>query len=466
MHGPVRVPQAAGVGPAKVTVSFEAWKDGHIAASERQLSVVAPPSDLQYQAVSPRLRQTLVHPDQSGFMVGLCYSADGRLVLAGQSFSGVVQVWDAASGRQQKSIETGPRGLSIFDYFQLSPEGRFLYVNHGKGNIRVIRGKEKILYHYDFSGSVRSWDIATGKPHRPFQLPPQRGVHDMQLSPDGSRLLTGETLSGDYEPAKPKRFTTLWDTQKALPCATFPDKTVFTFTFSPDSKTILTSAVNDKGETTDFLLLDAVSGKIQRTIAFDHKHRKTFYRAFSPDGKQMAWDVRDAATEDHWLKLWDIASGREIASFEGEKNATFRQPVFSPDGRMLAAITMLGKATKLYLIDARKQKLVKIVSLGATNPRNRRPVFSPDSKWVAIVSQAFPANRSIHFLKAEELPQPRILIFEAATGELRETIVAPPGIPMSVCFSPDGKTLASGGDGRVLLWDMTTPAGARSQNRH
>jgi WD40 repeat protein len=62
-------------------------------------------------------------------------------------------------------------------------------------------------------------------------------------------------------------------------------------------------------------------------------------------------------------------------------------------------------------------------------------------------------------------PQPRILLIEAATGEVRETIVAPVGIAVSLCFSPDGKTLASGGDGRVLLWDMTKSPGARSQPR-
>lgn len=464
MHGPVRVPQAAGVGPAKVTVSFEAWKEGHVAASERQLSVVTPPVGLQYQEVSARLRQTLVHPDQSGLMVGLCYSADGRLVLAGHPSSGVVEVWDAVSGRQQKSIETGPRGLALAEYFQLSPEGRFLYVNHDTTRRRLIRGKAKVLYHFDCSGSLRSWDIATGKPHRDFQLAPQRGVLAIQLSPDGSRLLSSGSISGDYEPGKSKRFTTLWDTEKGLPCATFPDKAVFAFTFSPDSKTILTNAVNDKRETTALLLLDAASGKIRRSIAVEHEHRKATYRAFSPDGKQIACDVKDAASGEHCLKLWDVASGREITSFEVEKKTRYLQPIFSPDGHKLAITTLLENEKKLYLIDTKQQKIVKILSLGETHVRSL-PVFSPDGKWVAMISQALPRNRSLYFLKAEELPQPRILLMEAATGEVRETIIAPPGIALSVCFSPDGKTLASGGDGRVLLWDMTTPPGARSQPR-
>jgi hypothetical protein len=39
-HGPVRVPAEAKLGKVKVTFSFDAWKEGHVAASTWEYTVV------------------------------------------------------------------------------------------------------------------------------------------------------------------------------------------------------------------------------------------------------------------------------------------------------------------------------------------------------------------------------------------------------------------------------------------
>lgn len=170
----------------------------------------------------------------------------------------------------------------------------------------------------------------------------------------------------------------------------------------------------------------------------------------------------DTVREEHWLKCRDVASGREIASFASEKKDPLGLAVFSPDGRVAAFISSFGNRSKnkpkLYLIDAAKGKLIHIVPL-AEESTTRRPVFSPDGRWVAVLSQTNPTKKSVSQVNADDLPQPRILLIEAATGEVRETITALPAVAVSLCFSPDCKTLASGGDGRVLLWDMTGPPG-------
>ena len=43
----------------------------------------------------------------------------------------------------------------------------------------------------------------------------------------------------------------------------------------------------------------------------------------------------------------------------------------------------------------------------------------------------------------------------ATDGAIVRTLTPPRGIPVSLRFSPDGKTLAASGNGRVLLWDVS-----------
>jgi len=365
-----------------------------------------------------------------------------------------VQVWDAASGRQLNTIETGPGEISFYDYFDLSPDARSLYVLRSHIQSRNIKGKNRRILHVDFSGSVRVWDVETGKLRYDLQPAPGCGIVTTLLSPDGLTLLTRENISGDYEVGRWKGVYTLWDTQTGQRRGVLPENVRSSAAFSPDSQTIVTSDVNDKGEAVSLLFLDAASGKVRRTIPIDQEHRRASSHVVSRDGKRVACQFWNATTRESLLRCWDIASGRVTASSSDEKDF-FGQPVFSPDGRFLAATTLNEKEKKLHLIDATNGKLVNTVPLAGEGWRLRQPVFSPDSKWIAILSQTNPTKKHIYQAKPDDLPQPHILLIEAATGEVRETIIAPPAVAVSLCFSPDGKTLASGGDGRVLLWDMT-----------
>ena len=84
------------------------------------------------------------------------------------------------------------------------------------------------------------------------------------------------------------------------------------------------------------------------------------------------------------------------------------------------------------------------------------PIFSPEGRWLAIATQVLSDEPGGGDVDVQDLAQPRIHLIDVAAGEIRETLVSPQCFILSACFSPDGRTLATGAQGKVLLWDMTT----------
>ena len=156
------------------------------------------------------------------------------------------------------------------------------------------------------------------------------------------------------------------------------------------------------------------------------------------------------------LRFRDLDTGDVLATLPlEEKEPDVSALEFSPDGQTIAAVVSSASRSMLLLFDAARQKLVHTVVLADEKAINRTPAFSPDGRWLAAVTQIFPAeSERDREPSAEDVPQPRIHLVELASGIIRETLVARQGFTASLCFSPDGKTLASGGYGRVDLWDV------------
>ena len=94
-EGPVRVPENVGLGLARVTIRFDAWKAGNVAPSEHQVQVVRPRHRVILEEVSPRLKAELIHPDREAALAGIRFSPDGQRVIAGSYPKGIIQLWDA-----------------------------------------------------------------------------------------------------------------------------------------------------------------------------------------------------------------------------------------------------------------------------------------------------------------------------------------------------------------------------------
>jgi WD40 repeat protein len=408
------------------------------------------------EAVSSRLRQVLIHLNRRGAVRGVLYSPDGQRIIAGDYPGGVVQVWDAVSGKQLTSIETGYGYRSSSEYFFLSPDWKTVYVDREtrRKHVRIEKDGKKMI-RWDCAGEVRAWDLASGQLRRTYSHTPPRGIDRLTFSPDGSLFVTSEELSGESGGA-PNRSSTLWDTRTGN-YRLLPEGLGSLDHFSPDNGTLAIPALDENHRLTAIKLFDVKTAREKLSLAIPKEGISSGFMAFSPDGRLFIGEPRNYKTGEHWLKFWDAKTGRELASITGVKKDYFMWLAFSPDGRTLAT-TNLGETepAKVFLFDLPSGKLAKTILLGE-KASVRQPVFSPDGKWIALATQVFPPELRGRDPEPEDVPQPRIHLIDVAAGAVRETLVAPPGFTASLCFSPDGKTLASDGQGRVLLWDLTRP---------
>jgi WD40 repeat protein len=446
-----------------MSIAFDAWKGGHVAPTQHEIHVVAPQPGPKLEAVSPRLKGELIHPNRRSRLLGIRFSPDGKHIIAGDDPGGVVVVWDAATGQQRVAIETGRhlRG-NVETYFYLSPHWERMFVAREDRKVDRVEQNGKLLWRWKFSGDVRAWNLATGRLEKTFQQEPRRGIATMRLSPDGTKFITYDWLSGTY-PLKPDSAVSLWDVCTGRH-RTLPGKLHFYAGFSPDGKTVEVWDRDKDGYTHALKLIETSTGKEKVSIPIRDKNATAFGTAFSPSGRLMAgaytiyerpknWDKSRS-----WVKWWNTTTGHEVLSFATGADMVL-DGRFAPDGRTFAMIHHTGQKTQLLLFDVRTRQIVKSHFLPEVAKGSSlllfAPAFRPDGKWLALITQVVPKNGLFWEMDRRDLPQPRILLIEVAAGAISETLVAPQGLAYSACsFSPDGRTLATGGHGRVLLWDV------------
>lgn len=435
-----------------MTISLGAWKGGRVAPTVHEIAVVAPPPGPKLEPISTRLKRKLVHPNRKGNLHGLSYSPDGKRIISGDLPGGTVQVWDAENGRQLTKIEAGQGYRDTLDFYVVSPDWKTLYtLPKEKRKVTTLEKDGERSYRWEVEGSPRAWDMSTGELRATYQHSPPRGVYWIALSPNGSTLFSAEHLPGESEGA-PQRVASLWDVRTGQ---SRPLDVAGSSSFSPDSKQLALTTYDDKLRTFELKLFDVATGKEEASASPAEKGASISAR-FSPDGKLLVGQVRAAKGGRHWLTFWNAANLQEVGSIEGDPSDSFGQMTFSPNGGTLAIGNYQGSQSKLFLIDVAARRLKSTIVLGKKG-FVRKPAFSPDGRRIAVISQEMTVLVPFPEPRAEESAQARVHLIDAATGEVRETLVLPQGFPTSACFSPDGKTLATTGQGEVLLWDMTQP---------
>ncbi len=154
--------------------------------------------------------------------------------------------------------------------------------------------------------------------------------------------------------------------------------------------------------------------------------------AFSPDGKTLATGTLSRGGGKDALRLWDIATGKELCCLRTDKFGCSAL-AFSPDGRTLVSNGGLDSTIDVWDLATRKVRMVIKTGLGV----GRCLAVSPDGKLLAAGSFSRPT-----------------MLFDMETGKERATLEGTLKVTC-VVFSPDGKTLATSAfGGAVALWDV------------
>lgn len=375
----------------------------------------------------------------SSGMDSFVFSADGTTVISA-SRSGLVKIWNATSGRLEKTIENCMViNMKPYDYNNLVTLvlGEGLYCVFSDGfktelwNNPICLNLEKIydlahqlnavprsayispdgktiVYGLDKNKSIL-WDIESDK---------MFGVISGRVCPhcfssDGQTIVTVDWYNPRlWNATSGKEIGQLIGHKSSVNCACF----------SPDGERILSASWDCTSRIWD-------SKTFKECGCLGGYYKKTKTVCFSPNGERFV-----LVQNDRVARLWDSDSFQELGVFEGHLGDV-NSVCFSPNGKML--VTAANDSTPiLWEIEDYK----RIGGFKGHSKNVNYVSFSNNGKMIVTASDDCTV-RVWDIEKRSQIGDP--LMHEASV--------------CSACFSPDdNKIVSSSVDGKVKIWNTNT----------
>jgi WD40 repeat protein len=259
-----------------------------------------------------------------------------------------VIIWDAATCREVGTLRLPDEGRGDCHDIALDSRFRRIALTRDDGTIeirdtatlqlvRLLKGHQGFAWRVAFSldgrlvassgrdATVRVWDAESGK-----QILALPGVSDLITSLDFSRDGQRLAMAGaNFDLIKPQ-IVRIWDVPSGSLVAQPGDSFDYaTMAFHLDGRRLARSMG------AGVFILETVSGRELFRLGW-HTGSVTGM-AFSPDGLRLA-----SAAQDGTIKLWDVATGREILNLLHGREERLTGVSFSPDGFQIVSTSESG----------------------------------------------------------------------------------------------------------------------------
>jgi WD40 repeat protein/uncharacterized caspase-like protein len=393
------------------SVQFAFGPDGHLLAA----GVVE--KRLRLWDLNTKKEQNLAHTTKD--FTNIKFSRDGRLIAFSENY--VVKIWDAATGRELTQLKVPNSGA-----FSTYADAFLAFSEDGK---RVATS--------GFDTDTIVWETETGK--RLSNLSGRTNMaYSVAFSADGSQLSSGGR--------------TRWDLRTGRGVRIVPATTEKTYGVpSPDGRLVAVM----KPSSNLVSLLESPSGRqlFQLTPSGDAGNVNEL--RFNPDGTLLAVihgmieQGQTTVTPGSYargsqVKIYDVKTGREIRSLAS--NELPSEVDFSADGRVIATIGSMGQTSLWDAQSGSKLRDLTASPMGSFTPPAIKPGQMPQMPNMAEIS-AMMTN----------------IMGTMAAGTMGRTTT-------SFAFSPDGRTLVTGGFESKANIDLAAmmsgkrPKGSKSQD--